>query len=362
MVGRKLVIGMGRILFSIFPKRRINHEKIKKILVFKTGSIGDTLMTTPFLRELRKMFPKAEIQYWTGNWSKPVLEGNEHATVTGFDSTMFYEGRLGEIFDLARKIRRERFDMSFVMDKHWGVILVPFLARIPIRVGFDRYGEGFANTVKIPYAQRQHEVQYYLDLIPAIGGKKSEDYRMDIAISKEYDDFAKQFLNKHRFIGRKIIGVAPGGAKNPGQDMPSRRWPIERYFDLVNELEKKKYKVILFGGKDDGAAIKMIMSNTTAVSPLGCSLKESAALIGYCKYLICNDAGLMHVAAGMDIPTISIFGPTDPIRKAPLGRKHRFLWKEMDCNQAELFAEYGPELRENILKVDVEDVLDKIKL
>ena len=136
-----------------------------KILLFKIGAIGDTLMTTPLIRQLRNNFPDAQIDYLIGEHSYGVLDANKYLdNIIKFDEKIFFEKYFIKWMKLIFKIRKESYDVIFVLDKHWIFNLVSFLFRIKKRIGFDRFGEGKFLTYKVPYFGRKHEIFYYLDL------------------------------------------------------------------------------------------------------------------------------------------------------------------------------------------------------
>ncbi|MDP2750636.1 MAG: glycosyltransferase family 9 protein, partial [Nanoarchaeota archaeon] len=183
--------------------------------------------------------------------------------------------------------------------------------------------------------------QYYMDLAKAIGLKKEiNNTKMELFPSKKDIAYANNFIKKNRIMGA-IIGIAPGGASNPGQTVPLKRWPKKRYSELCNMILKKtKANIIFFGGKSDENIIRDIMNeikigstnqnqifNTVGKN----TILQSAAMIKKCKVFISNDSGPMHIAAAVDTNTISIFGPTNPIKLAPLGKKHKYLWAKIKC-------------------------------
>jgi len=346
---RKLACLSGKIIFSILPrgkeskidlKKEDNAKKIKKILIFKVGAIGDIIMTTPFLRVLRKRFPKAEITYMTSNFCREVLVGNPNIDrIETFDQNIFYKKNLKEASQLIKRVQKERYDICFICDMHYMINLLVYFFKIPIRIGFDRYGEGFPNTHNVSYTKVKHAIDYYLELAYLTGARKLRDNsekQPEISISKKDELFAEKFLKQNSPDSaekmKELICVAIGGAKNPGQDMQTRKWPAEKFKELVDVLIKKGYPVLLLGNKDDNEIIKKYGFDKKAVNAAGkTTIKQCCALLKKCRFLITNDAGIMHMAEGMKTPTLSLFGVTDPRRKAPLATKeipHAYIWKK----------------------------------
>lgn len=345
---------------------------MKKILLFKLGAIGDTLMTTPFLRQLKKTYPKAKIDYLIGNASKDVLIGNRNINkIIPFDESIIFKKRIRQYFELKNKIKREHYDKVFVLDKHWAMNFTAKMFGIRERIGFDRLGkEGKFLTKKIYYGNEKHEIYYYLDLLKADGIKPDyKDTRMDLTLSKNDIKKAENIWKKNSLEDKKVICIIPGGGNNPGESTGVRNWPIYRYIRLAEKLITKKYSVILVGGKSDEKLSRIITENIKhnkkIINLTGIlTLKESAAVISKCHYVICNDSGPMHLAACVNDKIISLFGPTNPARKAPLLKSSHAIWKgkkEYDKNY-ELFGKTPRiEAINSIKKITVNDVLKHIK-
>lgn len=341
---------------------------MKKILFFKLGAIGDTLMTTPLLRQVRKNFPDAEIDYFIGKHSAEALEGNKNLdTITPFDESIFVKKKIVQWLKLIRKIKKEKYNIVFVLDKHWIFNLTAFLAGIPVRVGFDRLGkEGILLTKKVYYGNDKHEIVYYLDLLETLGCKVDyDDWKFELFLNKTNEKFADDAWKKYDLKGKKVIGIAPGGGKNPGEAIGIRNWPIEKYVNLIKKLIEKRFSIILLGkGADDLEKEKEILkiNDPRIISFIDkCSIKESAALIKKCNYIICNDTGTMHIASAVNKKIISIFGPTNPMRKAPLWPESRSIWKDQAIYEAD-YELFGKKPKGIFFKnIKVEDILELIK-
>ena len=317
---RQIICFFGKILFSLKKQiKKSDSSNPKKILVVRSGAIGDVIMTNPFLRAIRKKFPKSKISYLVGEWSKKALENNRNIDeIISFDDKIIYGKKLTGTIKLINKIRKEKFDVCFMLDKsyHWGIL--GFLFGIKTRIGFDRKGEGFANHLNVLFDGTKYEADYNL-MLARKAGADIKNKKTEILLSKQDMDFADSFIIKNRIKGR-IIGIAPGGAKNPGQEMAAKRWPAEKYEELVKRLCKNN-KIILFGGPGDTEInhkiIKAASSENVFDSAGKTTIKQAAALMKKCKLFITHDSGPMHIAASTGIKVIALFGPTDPKRFAP---------------------------------------------
>ena len=200
----------------------------------------------------------------------------------------------------------------------------------------------------------------------SINSKEKE--KMDLFITKQHDNFANEFLKDNKIKKNDlVIGISPAATKDPQEPESSRVWPTKNYTDLTKSLiDAYGAKIIFFGSRPDVSVIENIRQNIkekTYSSAGRTTIKQAAALIKRCKIFITHDCGLMHVASAMDVPVVSIFGPTDPRRKAPLNKGSVYITKDtFQCQRCEVFGKFpycnkhsGTDL------IEVVDVLKEIK-
>lgn len=371
MILTRLVVAFGNILsyfVNKLPQEKLKNITANKILIIKSGAIGDVLMTTPFLRALRKRFPNSEIDYIVGKESAKVLEDNRNiSNLISVKSEHFHSLNLLNKIALLNKIRTKKYDVCFILDKSWLANCFIFLTRIPIRIGFDRFGEGFTNKYNVQYAELKHEIKYYLELAYFVGAKEEKNKNMELNLTNEDKKFAEEFQRKNK--AKRVIGIASGGGKNPGIGIDATRiWPEEKFVELINKLEG--HSIILFGGAQDKELCDRILNKMNenikkdTINLAGqTSIKETAALMQKCECVITNDAGPMHIASAVNKKVISIFGPTHPLRKAPLHIESKWIWKDEDkydfrCDIYSTKYAEGKEFMENI---SAETVYEEVK-
>lgn len=316
-----------------YSAENLTNIKANKILIIKSGAIGDVLMSTPFLRALKKRFPSAEIDYLTGTISAKVLEGNKNiSNLITINSEYFHSLNLLHKIELLNKIKKKEYDLCFILDKSWLANMLIWFSRIPIRIGFDRLGEGFANNTNIKYRELKHEIEYYLELAYSVGAKEEKNKNLELNLSEEDKKLAEEFFKKNKI--KNAIAITPGGGKNPGVGVDlTRIWPEQNFVELINMLEDKK--IILIGGEQDKELCERIILSVKEKlkeNPINLagqtSLKQSAAIMQKCSFIITNDTGPMHIASAVNDRVISIFGPTHPLRKAPLNKKSKWIWND----------------------------------
>ncbi len=345
--------------------KKVVDFKPTKICIFKIGAIGDVILTTPMVHALRQRYPKAIIDYWVGEWSAKALKGNRDINhVFAFDDATFFKKRVDLVIGLARQIASQHYDAMFILDKHWSLATFGRLCNVPVRIGFDRNGEGFAHTIKVPYGPAKHEVDYYLELAYKAGAKKVLQPKLEFPLSSDDKKFANNFFKQRGLNSKKTIGIVPGGAKNPGQIVAIKRWPAEYFAIVAQALRKEGYQILLIGrspGDDDALKI-MQESVPDVISAIkDFSLQQSGALMQKCRLVICNDSGPLHMAAAVGTPTVSVFGPTDPKRWAPRGKKHLWIWNPIECTRAMMYGKYDEQhVIENILKIQPAHVLKAV--
>ncbi len=369
---------MNLLKFLVRPKKNVRVSNPKKILVFKPGAIGDILWTTPFLRQLRKKNPDAEIVYCVGKWSSEVLSNNPNINrLIVIDESRLMRKDLLYSMRIIRLLRKEKFNLAFAFEKHYLSNMLIFATGIKIKVGFDRFEEGFPLNLAAQYGNDKHEIEYDLDLlcaaenIPVPNTKREyeslfgKDYWRTEAFPTAQEKKKINDLFKRNKINGKIVGIAPGGSKNTGEWSMIRRWPVEKYVKLSEALLKKKYKVIIFGGVTDIDIAQRF--DKKCINLIGMlNLRESINAMGKCDYFICNDAGPMNMAAASGskkLKIISLFGPTRPDRKAPLNPNSMPIWKDADIYypQYDLYGQIRQDVKGFMDRISINDVLKKIR-
>nr|MBA4405419.1 lipopolysaccharide heptosyltransferase II [Nanoarchaeum sp.] len=329
-----------------------------KILFFKIGAIGDVLMTTPLIRQTRKNFPDAQIDYLVGNSASKVLINNNYINnVIKLDEKLFINKNIIKYLILINKIRKNKYDLIFVLDKHKAFNITAKLFGIKERIGFNRENEGKSLTKKVDYTQDKHEIIYYLDLLNTIKPADYNDIKLDIFTTEEDKKYAKDFFRKNNL--RRPIGICPGGGVNPAQSLSEKIWPVENFIELIKQLSVGN-QIVLIGGPTDQEVNDKIQKEISVLSTIGnTTLQQSAEIMRFCKLIICNDSGPMHLASAVNDNIISLFGPTNPNILAPLNKNSQYIWKETTPSY-----NIRGKISKNdnsINKISVEDIIIKVK-
>lgn len=297
-----------------------------KILLWKIGALGDVLMTTPLVRQLRQRLPRARIDYLVGASSRGALERNPHLDdVIAFDDAILYRAQVRRLGDVLAKLRG--YDVLYVLDKHWIFGLLALASRTPVRIGFRRRAiEGLAMKHRVRYGPLRHEIDYYLDLAAAAGLTVD---RSDVAIE---------------FAGEDPFELAPGttvlvnsGGANAYEASLARRMPDALFADLVRACQQQG--PVAFLGAASEAAYYQRFASRGCINLCGrTSIPQAASVLRQAERVVTTDTGLMHLAAAVNSNVTAVFGPTHPARKCPPGASWAWADDEQYDARYELFG------------------------
>ena len=316
-----------------------NKTDIPKILLIKLGAVGELVMASPFFDQLRKHFPHSEIVLVVGRSSFAAVEHNPNINrfILADDLDLYRGGlikRLLEFFQLIFKLRKEEFDLSFILHRAMSFRLLSCLVGVPVRVGFCRSRNDFFLTHSVSNHQIQNESESYLDLLRKMGipavFKETFYY-----LSDEEKDFLDLFLERHGIAnGEEVIAVAPGGGEGAKRTMLTKRWPVQSYIKLIQRLQSERFcRVILVGGPSDREITCRIMQACSdCLDGTDLSFGDMASVLRRCNLFLGNDSAPHHIASSIGIPCIGIFGPTDPRQWAPLDQNSSVVIKPVECH------------------------------
>ena len=313
-----------------------------KALVIKLAAIGDFLMATPALHALKQARQVSGVDLLAGRSIAALAAANPDVdTVFTLDDRRIFHGgpwaKALEVLKVCRRLRRERYDVGFNFHRDWRFNIILFLAGCKRRIGFARPVAGrkpWLLTDAVSVDGIKHHVFQYCDLLKPLD-ILCLDFKMVFPLTPaQMAAGAEKFL--HPADLDDYIVLAPGGAANVKEEMRSRRWPVENFSALAGSLLRAGRRVVLLGSGGDSLIAARIVAEQPGVLDLtsGTTLAEAAALLHRARLAVCNDSGLMHLAAAVGTPVISIFGPTHPGEKKPLQAGSVALWKgeELACS------------------------------
>lgn len=323
-----------------------------RILVLRYRFIGDTLLTVPFLRNLRRAFPDAEIDMVVAPYSSDVLIGTPyvdefitydpptiHADSKGQHNTLKAKSRF------IRSLRKKKYDKAYVLKRSFSSALIAFLSGAKERIGFDTEKRGFLLTRRVPYIHEEHEVRNFLSVLRADGVPVIDEH-LEAWLTPDELAFGDEFLARGEISpGDIIVAIHPFTAN------PPRSWHEDSFVEAANRLQEiHGVKVIIFGGKRELSLAKYFKEriNPPPLIAVGTTtLRETMAILSKCSLLLCNDSGIMHMGAALNVPLIALFGPQSPVKFGPWGEKCSIIYKNFFCSpcRQKFFEECDPSPR-----------------
>ena len=345
------------------PPSSILHPR--RILVRGTNWLGDAVMTTPALLRLREHFPDAHITLLTpeklcGLWL-------HHPAVNATISFAPDES----VFSIGSTLRAGKFDLALVLPNSPRSAIETWLAGIPRRIGCARPWRNFfltnaiaprAGSVKMrkltvaeihrlvaadvsrradhndrafTSAAAAHQIHEYLHLVAALGANP-EPLPPKLFVTPEEIEAARKKFGLD-IIGRPVFGLNPGAEYGP-----AKRWPVEKFIAAARDIQNRTSCTWLtFGSKADldiaSRIASAIASPPSAIWNLAgkTGLRELMALLKFCRVLLTNDSGPMHVAAALGTPVVVPFGSTSPELTGPGlpgDARHRLLKSDAPCS------------------------------
>lgn len=313
----------------------IDRSQIHRILVRGTNWIGDVVMSLPSLEAVRANFPRRKISVLAKPWVAPLYESHPAVDeVIHYHRATWSPGDLAEMIRTARRLRHQNFDLAILFQNAFEAALIAFLAGIRYRVGYNTDARGFLLSHSVPRdpgVMMQHQVEYYLSILRPMGWEApAKDPVLHVA-SKDEETIEK-LLASHGISGHDILlGLSPGATYGP-----AKRWPAER-FAVIGDWAAERWgaKVILMGSAAEkelcGALSQKMKQKALDLSGMT-TLGEAMALIKRSQFFVCNDSGLMHAAAALNVPTLAIFGSTDGVATGPRGKYARMVREPVECS------------------------------
>lgn len=311
--------------------KQLPQEGINKILIRGTNWIGDAIMTIPAVDSIRATYPKAYIAVLAKPWVADIYRLFSSVNeIIIFENK--YDNALG-VFQLAHLLRKKKFDAAILLQNAIEAAIIALTAGIPQRAGYNSDGRGFLLTNRVQRSQeikRLHQTDYYLEMVKALGcASVNKEMHLETKISR-ID--AQRILRKYMPDPQKeIICLAPGATYGP-----AKRWFPERFAKVADKIAAElPCQIILLGGKSDWDVAEEVgrYAGTDLLNLTGkTNLEEAIYLISQCRIMISNDSGLMHIAGALNVPTIAIFGSTNPATTSPVGNQSIVVHQEVSCS------------------------------
>jgi lipopolysaccharide heptosyltransferase II len=319
---------------KVIGNKEIDKSKVSRIIVRATNWVGDAVMTLPALEAIRENFPHSSITVLGKPWMLPLLE--KHPAV---DRVIILrkKGRyltdLFEVIRVVREIRKQGFDLAVLFQNAFEAALLAYLGGAGFRLGYNTDGRGFLlshRVIRSDEVLKVHQVEYYLSILRAMGWKAvSRD--PSLYVDKKYLNDAWRIMDSNGIKkGDFLIGLSPGAIFGE-----AKRWPSERFARIGDwAVERWGARVVVMGSEkemDICRGLSGFMENRPVNLCGRTSLGEAMGVISRCRFFVTNDSGLMHMAAALSVPTVAVFGSTDPVATGPRGPNTRIVKHDIEC-------------------------------
>ena len=311
---------------------------IERILIVRLSHLGDVIHSLPLLAALRDRYPQAHIAWLVEDSLAPflfhldILDEPIVMPRKELRATKSLRQRVRLLWRLFRRLRSRRFQV--VIDAHgltksaiWGV-----LSGASTRIGFTgkdgrEISRWLNNTFVLPSADKRHVIDLNLSLLEPLGiTDATAQFPMPVCADA---------AQKMAVYLKEISPHHPPCLISPGAGWETKRWPAERYGEFATALaQKTTIPVIVLWGPGEESLRDTVLSaaNSELVFPAPATdTLEMTEIMRRSGVLITNDTGPLHMAVALGIPTVSIFGPSCPIRNGPYGSDHRVVRASVSC-------------------------------
>jgi len=362
--------------------QKIKWESVKRVLVVRLRSIGDTVLVTPSLIALRRFLPEARIDILLEDWVAPVLEGFDAVDNILTFSPKSKKSRV----ETALKLRRNKYDVVFNL--HGGTTSTFFVRSTGAkhRFGFSHYrykslynhllssSKDFWDTDKIHSAE-QHLALFGFAGVPVEDKPKSRLVVTEKALRSLEERFRAKAQS--RKVGTasgsaRAVGTACGSGRvedenfvllHPVAAFDTKQWATENFARVAEFLHEKGFSVIAITTKKEREVLEDLKQNSRA--PIltfdDLSLPEITALASKAKLFVGNDSGIAHIAAAVQTPSVVIFGSSNIVHWRPwTDAPNEIVYEKLPCQPCpgHFCAEFGEP--KCILSVKTESVIEAI--
>ncbi len=304
----------------------IDWKSVKRVLVVRLRSIGDTVLCTPSLIALKRFLPEAQIDILLEDWVAPVVDGFEFV-----DNVLTVGQRTSSRFAVAKNIRRQKYDVVFNL--HGGTTATFFVATSGSRhrVGYSNYQYSFLynHLLSSPsdFWKRDatHSAEQQLALLGFLGVPVEDRPKSHLAVTESSTNAVKA---KVAFsLDEPFAMIHPLAASK------TKEWQIEKFARTAEFLNDKGLAIVAVGTANDSAVLSELQSLSRVPIALLMNLKlpELTALASKAKLFVGNDSGVAHIAAAVQTPSVVVFGSSN--------RDHWRPWT--DASNEVVFEKFG---------------------
>ena len=301
-----------------------------KILIIQLRRIGDVLLSTPVIRALKTHFPKSHIAFLVEREASDLLTLNPYLSELIILERERYKNPLYSLKKIWQ-VRKRGFDLVIDFLGNPRTAYISFLSGAGRRIGHDiPWRRLYYNLLIKDDGRPKYSAAHKLEALKILGIDAS-DPKPDFRISEESGIFSQRFFQQAGVDpGKLIVSLSPTSRRH------FRRWHLQRFALLSDWLISRFQATVLlvWGPGERGAVegVEGLMKQKPVISPETEDLFQLGAILRECDLHIGNDNGTKHIAVAMGKPTITVYGPQDPVNWTyPEPARHKFLKKKVDC-------------------------------
>jgi heptosyltransferase II len=309
------------------PVHRECPTPVTSLLIIRPGGIGDAVLLAPAIRALKSNNPQAHITILA-----ELRNAGVFPLIPGVDIILCYDRPREFIQSLCG-----RYDVVIDTEQYHRLsAIVARIVRAPVKIGFDTNERRRMFTHTVPYSHDDYEADSFAHLLVLLG------------IETGCVEMGAPFLSLPDAASGNTAGLLeslhdePFVVIFPGASISERQWGAERFCEVTKRLAEKDYRIVVVGGREDRSEGELITGEGGLNLAGMTTLAETAAVIARSRLVISGDSGILHVAVGLDIPTVSLFGPGLAAKWTPRGEKHIVLNRQLACSPCTRFGTTPP--------------------
>jgi predicted lipopolysaccharide heptosyltransferase III len=338
---------------------RWNWQEVRKVLLVRLRSIGDTVLATPSLSAVKRFLPHAEVDILVEDWVAPLLDN--HPSVNRI--VVLERGSLAARARVAREIRSQRYDVAYNLHGGTTATLLTRATGARHRVGYATYQYAKLHNHQAPsplllWGQMQtHSVEQQLALLGWTGIPVTDRPPTQLAVTFESSSAVNHRLAEAGILDQKVAVIHPAAA------FATKQWAATNFARVVEFLADQGFAAVAIAAPKESAVLNELVSQCSArVITLDLSLPEVTALAARSQLFVGNDSGIAHIAAAVGTPSVVIFGSSNiahwrPWNTAPA----EVVFEEMPCQPCHGYFCEKFERPECIIRVPVGRVIAAIE-
>jgi heptosyltransferase-1 len=314
-----------------------SEKKIERLLIVRLSAMGDVIHTLPAVHALREVFPQAHIGWlieerWaellcapgsprrgTRSVLRPLVDEVHTVNLKDWRKSPLSISSLQRMATLWNDVRDAHYDVAVDLQ---GAMRSALLARLSGTRAVYGAAEPRESPASLWYTRKvvasgKHVIEQNLSVAGAL-------CECPKALSPDVSHDFPRDPRAEALVGQRLAELGSGdfAILNPGAGWGAKRWPAERYGDVARKLAKQGVRSILNSGPGEEELARVAeAASDGAAWAMSLTISELIALTRRARVFVGGDTGPLHLAAALRVPVVAIFGPTDPVRNGPYGKR-----------------------------------------